>query len=321
MKKRSILAGLFVSRSAAMMLRPSGKALRRPHAGTVPSQATPGSEGRLPVRVPGTICLLIVLWLFFPQSMVPFEGKTDGDWSPNLNEKLTFLIEWHPPWYLFFLPPMEAGEGSLSISGNIEYQQKKALRIDFAAKSSGTLVKLAGIKVDDQFQFITDAETFCTYAVSKKEREGKRRRDIEVIYLPESRKLHIREIDVAVEPPVVKKDLFKENIPECVKDLFSAFYHMRGRNFYPGARYQAVVGDNDRIKEIEIQVEKSETVQTPAGSYKAWKINTVALVGGLFKGGGQFRMWLTADSKRLPVQFEAKVNLGTIIGRLKTVTE
>jgi hypothetical protein len=264
--------------------------------------------------------LTAVLCCFFAFNGIAAAGPASADWARGLNEKLTFAIEWRPPWYLFFLPQMEAGEGNLSITGETEYEQNRAYKIVFSARSSGTLVKLAGIKIDDRFEFITDATTFCTYAASKKEREGKRKRDIDVVYLREEKRLHIRELDMAFDPPLVKKDLYKENIPECVRDLFSAFYFMRGHDFYPGARYRSVVGDNDRVKEVEIQVEKAETVQTPAGSFKAWKINTVALVGGLFKDGGQFRMWLTADEKRVPIQFEAKVNLGTVIGRLKSVT-
>jgi hypothetical protein len=123
-----------------------------------------------------------------------------------------------------------------------------------------------------------------------------------------------------VDPPQIKKDLYKDNIPECVKDLFSALYYARRNDFYLGAKYQAVVGDNDRIKEVQVRVEKNEQVSTPAGKFLSWRLNTVALVGGLFKDGGQFRMWLTADEKKIPVQFEAKVNLGTISGKLKSGT-
>ncbi len=227
-------------------------------------------------------------------------------------------MEWKPPWYLFFLPPMEAGEAELHISEELEYNGKKALKLEFTARSSGTLVKLAGIKIDDHFEFITDPETFCTYAVSKKEREGKRKRNIEVVYLSESRRLHIHELDVAVNPPVTKKDLYRNDIPECVKDLFSALYFTRRREFQPGIRFRAVIGDNDRIKEVEARVGKSETVHTPAGNFKAWRIDTISLVGGLFKEGGQFRMWLTDDERKVPVQFEAKVDLGTISGKLKS---
>jgi hypothetical protein len=267
----------------------------------------------------GTLALLLVLRtpvVPHAEEIRPPESASAG--SIPIGEKLVFLVEWNPPWYLFFLPPMEAGEAEIIVSEETEYKGNKAIKIIFNARSSGALVKLAGIKIDDHFEFLTNPETLCTYAVSKREREGKRKRDIDVVYLPETKQLHIHEVDRAVEPPVVKKDLYKDNIPECVKDLFSALYYARRHEFFIGAKYQSVVGDNDRIKDIQVRVEKNEQVTTPLGKFSAWRLNTVALVGGLFKEGGQFRMWLTSDERKVPVQFEAKVNLGTISGKIKS---
>lgn len=253
-----------------------------------------------------------------PGQVLQSDSKPPGSVDSHVGEKLVFLVEWKPPWYLFFLPPMEAGEAELNMPGEVEYKGQKALKIEFMARSSGTFAKLVGIQVDDRFEFFTNPETFCTYGAVKKEREGKRKRDIEVEYFPQSRQLHIRELDLSTSPPTVKKDHYREDVPECVKDLFSALYFTRRQEFRPGLTYKALVGDNERLKEVEARVEKVETVHTPAGAFKAWKVNTVALVGGLFKEGGQFRMWLSDDAKKVPVQFEAKVSLGMVSGKLKS---
>jgi hypothetical protein len=245
------------------------------------------------------------------------DAAATSDAKPFVGERTIYRVEWNPPWYLFFLPTMEAGEAELSVSEVTEFEGKKALRIVFQARSSGTLVKLAGVKIDDHFEFLSDPETFCTFVATKNIREGKRKRDITVRYLPETNRLHFREVDLTVTPPAVKKDEFKNDIPGCVKDLFSALYFVRRLDLKPGMRHKSLVGDNDKIKEVEAHVEKKEIVTTPKGKYPAWKLNTIALVGGLFKEGGQFRIWVSADEKKLPVQFEAKVNLGTVIGKLK----
>src|SRR5262249_50447364 len=109
-----------------------------------------------------------------------------------VGEKLVYRVEWNPPWYLFFLPTMDAGEAELSIAEETLYQEKKAIKIVFDARSSGTLVKMAGVKIDDHFEFLTDSETLCTFSVTKRVREGKRKRDIDVVYYPETKRLHIR---------------------------------------------------------------------------------------------------------------------------------
>jgi hypothetical protein len=234
----------------------------------------------------------------------------------SVGERFVFRIDWNPPWYLFFLPAMEAGKAVLSLAEETEYQNKRTYKLVFTARSSGTMVKLAGLKVDDYYEFYTDPETFCTFAAFKKEREGKRKRDIEIIYFPESQRLHIKDVDVASNPPKIKKDAYVDDVPTCVRDVFSALYALRMSELATNAAIKTVVGDNDRVKEVESRVEKRETVDTPAGKFAAWRVNTVALMGGLFKEGGQFKIWLSVDEKRLPVQFEARVYLGKVTGKL-----
>ncbi len=234
-----------------------------------------------------------------------------------VGERLVYHVDWNPPWYLFFLPPMDAGEATLSLSEGTPYRGRKTHTIVFTARSSGALAKLTGINVDDRFEYSSDAESFCTYSVIKKEREGKRMRDIDYVYHPEDRKLHLREIDVSMQPKKVLRDQDYEGIPPCVQDLFSALYALRRKQLEVGSSAQVLVGENEVVKEVAVHVEKRERVSTPAGNFDTWQVNTVAIIGGLFKGGGQFRMWLSADDRRMPVKFEAKVYIGKVTGVLK----
>jgi hypothetical protein len=252
----------------------------------------------------------------------PAQALTGVDGHPPFTsgEKLVYSIEWNPPWYLFFLPPMDAGEAELGVSEAFEYDGGKAVKILFTAHSSGSFTKMVGINVDDRSEFITNPDTFCTYRAFKQEREGKRKRDIEVVYKPEVRGLHIREVDLAVAPPKVKRDEDRSDIPACVQGIYSAVYSIRRKELSPGGSYKFVVGDNDKIYDVEARIGKSEQVRTPAGSFKAWKITTVATLGGLFKGTGQMKVWLSADEKKLPVQIEIKAPVGMVSVKLKSST-
>jgi len=288
----------------------------------------PGLEGRCekihpPVKVLVRNLALLAVTAALAQPENRSTARSIDRPAPETNpfsvgERLLYHIEWNPPWYLFFLPAMEAGEAELRLAGETAYEGNKAWKIVFEARSSGALAKLAGVKIEDHFEFITDPHTLCTYAVSKKVREGKRKRDIDIVYYRASNRLHIRELDVAVSPAKVKRDEFIKEIPGCVRDLFSALYNARrNEEFNLGSRHRTLVGDNEKLKEIEVRVEKSEIVETPAGKYETRRLDTVALLGGLFKDGGQFKIWVTSDPRRLPVQFEAKVNLGKVSGKLK----
>ena len=235
----------------------------------------------------------------------------------DIGERLVYTIKWDPPWYLFFLPSMKAGEADLHLVGETDYNNKKAFKIILKAQSSGTLAKLTGMKIDDEYILYTEPGTFCTLAVSAKTSEGKRKRQINVEYLRATKQLHFREMDTATDPPKLKKDVTKDDIPSCVHDPFSALYSYRMIMLSPGHVQNFVIGDNDKIKEIRCEVEEQETIETPEGKVSAWKINTKALMGGLFKEGGKFRIWLSADQKRTPLKFEVNVKLGRVVGELK----
>jgi hypothetical protein len=260
-------------------------------------------------------CLLAMLLISNAASVYAAESDTPAPFAAG--EKLVFRVEWNPPWYLFFLPSVEAGDAELQLAQELDYKGEKALKIVFKARSSGALVRLVGLKVDDTFEYITNAKTFCTFTAMSRVREGRRKRDIEVVYLPESDRLHIHDVDVAVVPNKVRKDTYKDNVPKCVRDLFSALYWVRYQDFQVGTVRSSVVGTDDTVKEVKSVVEKKEVVITPIGKFEAWRLNTMAILGSLFKAGGQFRFWLTADERRLPVQFEARVQLGKVTGKLK----
>ena len=262
------------------------------------------------------VMVLVVLALAY-QNNAAEETRSASGTSSQIGERLVYTIKWDPPWYLFFLPAMEAGEADLRLVGETEYNSKKVLKILLKGRSSGTLAKMTGMKVEDEFVFFTEPNTFCTLGSSKKIREGKRKRQVDVEYLRETRQVRIREMDESVVPPRLKKDEIKNNIPSCVQDPLSALYFFRMSPLRKEYVQTFVIGYDDRIKEVRARVENQETVATPAGNFVAWKVTTIALMGGLFKEGGQFRVWLSADEKKTPVQFEVNVSLGKVVGKLK----
>ena len=264
-------------------------------------------------------CAVIAAEALCPQKPEPGAVQEKVRRSFAFGERLVYSVKWDPPWYLFFLPTMEAGEADLLLAGEIEYKNKKAWKISFKAHSSGRLAKLSGMKIEDEFVFLTEPETFCTLSASEIIREGKRKRHVDLDYLRDTNQLHIREMDEAVDPPKLKRDEIKGNIPTCVQDPLSALYSFRASELRLGQIQAFTVGYYDRIKEVRTQIEKQESLDTVFGKLAAWNVSTHALLGGIFKEGGQFKLWISADERKLPLQFEAKVSLGRILGRLKSL--
>lgn len=269
------------------------------------------------IRVPR----ILLFALFLPAALLALpshQNARSGNAPFKTGERLVYKIEWDPPWYMFFLPSMEAGEAELELAGETQYKNRTALKIVLRARSSGMLARMAGMKVEDEFVLFTNPESFCTIGLSTRIREGKRKRQIDVEYFGETGQLYIREVDEAATPPKVRKDEMKNNIPPCVHDPLSAVYLFRRAPLRVDYSQSMVIANDDKIQEVKVHVEKREQVSLASGKTAAWRVNTTALKGQLFRATGQFRIWVSADERRLPVQFEAKVNLGRVLGKLKS---
>ena len=245
------------------------------------------------------------------------ELQVKTDFSMFTGETLVYSFIWEPPWYMFFLPKMEAGELTFRFQGIDEYRKKPVVKIVVEARSSGTLANLAKMKVEDEFLFYSDTEALCAEGSVSKIREGKRMRRLELEYFRDERKLNFRAFNESVTPPVLQKDVTKTDLPPCVRDPLSTLYFFRALPLAKGFEKSISVGNDDKALEVRARVEKQETVETPAGKIAAWKIRTDALSGGLFSQNGEFSIWMSADERKTPVRFEASVRLGHVVGVLK----
>jgi len=251
------------------------------------------------------------------ENIIPNQEKTD--FSRFTGETLVYSIKWDPPWYMFFLPSMEAGEMTFKFQGIDQFRGKPAVKIVITARSSGTLAKLANMEVRDEFLFYSNPETLCAEGSVSTIREGKRMRRLEVEYVQDERRGNFRAFDESVTPPELQRDVALTDLPPCVQDPFTALYFYSTLPLEKGYAKNLVIGNDDKVLDVRTRIEKQDTIDTPAGKFKAWKINTNALRGGLFREDGDFYVWVSADERKALVRFEAKVRLGRVFGILKSM--
>jgi hypothetical protein len=95
-------------------------------------------------------------------------------------------------------------------------------------------------------------------------------------------------------------------------DLISALVQTRDWNLKPGEKRDVVVQFGRDFYPIAIHAEGYEEVRTPLGKFR-----TLVLVPrmeqnpkGLFKRGGEIKVWIAQDGSRLPVKMQLKLNFG-----------
>ena len=96
-------------------------------------------------------------------------------------------------------------------------------------------------------------------------------------------------------------------------DLISALVQTRDWNLTPGEKRDVVVQFGRDFYALAIHAEAYEEVRTPMGRFR-----TLLLVPrmeknpkGLFKRGGEIKVWIAQDGSRLPVRMQLKLNFGS----------
>ena len=256
-------------------------------------------------------CLFLALVPVATPQKAPLEllGKKKNYSVPfQEGEKLRYEVNWKP---LFLTPAFKAGELTFSIRRS-EYKKRLTYTISASAFSDGLLSSIAGVQVRDYFESNIDRETFRSYRLLRQVRQNKRNRDLEVVFDYDRNSILVHETNLAVNPPEeVHKKI--EGIPGPIADVLSVFYVARLHSLTPGEEYQVHLSERGEPKQIRFQVQTREKVQTKIGEFNAVRISTV---GGLFRNGGDFRVWYSTDPLRFPLQFEADVKYGKIYGKV-----
>ena len=104
-------------------------------------------------------------------------------------------------------------------------------------------------------------------------------------------------------------------IPDQVQDALSALYYLRTRNdFVVDKPIVIEVFDGGTSRSIEVLTLGREKVKTPVGEFNAIKIRAS---GGIFLGEGKLDIWLTDDSRKVPVLIKSRIAIGSIVFTLK----
>jgi hypothetical protein len=152
---------------------------------------------------------------------------------------------------------------------------------------------IIGVRVNDRLESWIDVQTISTlrYTEDVSEANYKRKRDYE--FYPE-RKLYIEGADTV---PTVDRPV----------DQTSIFYLIRTLDLHPGLdtsfnNYFMV----DR-NPIRIIVLGRERIKVPAGEFDAVIVRPIIKSKGMFAEGGDARVWISDDDRRIVLQVKAKV--------------
>jgi hypothetical protein len=110
--------------------------------------------------------------------------------------------------------------------------------------------------------------------------------------------------------------------PGSPADLMTSLVQARAYTMKPGDKRPVLVLFDDEFYELTIFADHYEKIRTPLGRF-----DTLVLIPrmekepkGMFKRGGEVRVWITQDARHLPVKFEVKLKFGTATAQLTGYT-
>jgi hypothetical protein len=227
---------------------------------------------------------------------VPDSGDGIAPVPYGPGEKLVFSIDYGP---------VNAGEGTLEITGIIESQGRPCYRIESRAKSNSFFS--AFYKVRDKVVSHIDVAGLFSRYFSKRLREGTFKRTVEIEFDHEAGKARYadgREFDT---------------LPG-MHDILSAFYYVRTLDLEPGTPHGVMTHSSRKNYSLQVLVHRRERVEVPAGTFDCIVVEPIIEGEGLFQHEGQLTIWLSDDEHRLPVLMKTKVKVGSIDASLKEYT-
>ena len=109
-------------------------------------------------------------------------------------------------------------------------------------------------------------------------------------------------------------------VPPWVQDVLSSLYYIRTRELSVGQEYVLDAQSGDKSWPLKVKVLRKEKVSVPAGSFECFVVEPAIREGaGIFQSKGKLSVWLTADSKKIPVLMKSEIAVGSIEARLVSV--
>jgi len=185
--------------------------------------------------------------------------------------------------------------------------------------SQGFFTKLVGFHFHQRVDSTVEPKPFTVLRTSKLEEAGKRVRVSEAIFDHETKKVTWSEHDPnqSQAPRTSVTDFM-----EPIQDVLTAIYFLRTQRLQVGRSFEVPLSDAGRVYRLSVAVVERTKIKTAIGH-----VNVLRIEPALFGENGMVRsqrgtlsIWITEDSRHLPVKAQLKINLGTFDIKLKRIS-
>lgn len=241
----------------------------------------------------GALLLILAFFTFLMDGAAASSPSPAALWK---GERLVFQLSW------FGIP---VGKAVVGASDGGYLRGKKMYGISAVTKSNEFID--AFYPVRDRISSLISAETLASYKFVVHQEEGDYRSDKEIIFDYDKRKATFTK----------NGETSTYDIPAFVSDSLSAYYYFRTKELAVGKPVTIDVFDDKQLWQVEVQVLRKERISTPAGTFDTILTKPLLKFEGIFQRKGDVYIWITDDSRKMPVRMKSKIAIGSINAELR----
>ncbi|HXH69487.1 MAG TPA: DUF3108 domain-containing protein [Pyrinomonadaceae bacterium] len=185
------------------------------------------------------------------------------------------------------------------------------------AKSKGTIAKLFNYKFYQDIQSIVDDKNFSILKTVKRDEQKERRRDSTAVFNYKNREVTYIESDpndTARAPRIVAS-----SIETGTQDMVTGIYTLRRLPLAVGKTFEVSISDSGLVYKVPVRVTAREEIKSILGKTSCFRVEPEIFgENRLIEQKGSMVIWITDDSRRLPVRSQINSNIGRVEVKLKS---
>lgn len=184
--------------------------------------------------------------------------------------------------------------------------------------SKGFFSKLFNLRFREHIESIVEPASFTVKKTKRTDEQGKRARVSETIYGNGEGHWTERDPNDPSRPPRSAEITFAGQ----VQDVLSAIYYLRTQPLDVGKSFELTVSDSGVVYQIPVQVIEKKRKKTVLGRVETFRVEPQIFgPNRMISGDGQFSIWITSDSRRVPVGARIKMKYGTFDITLRKIVQ
>lgn len=258
-------------------------------------------NGAIMKRVRWLFWVLLVVapvsWADPAQRTLQHNIKTENHSFP-VGEKLTYSVSWSTV--------IEAGISTMEVQEGEKVDGRRTYDVVSTTRSVGVVDLVFPVR--DTVESVIDADEIYSLSFHLRESHGKKTRQRDMFY--DRAKGTVR-VSINNGTPETY------TVPDRIQDALSSLYYVRTRqDFIIGKTIVVDVHDGDKTWAVEVHVLGKERIKTPVGEFDTIRVKTHPKYEGVFMNKGEIYIWLTDDSRKIPLIMKSEISIGSIVATI-----